>query len=630
MRVFLFCILLIQLCCAQPKTVKEIKICLSLTIKNEDVVGCLESVKNLVDFYTFVNAGATDQTIEFVEDFCQKNQISKFEEAGSEEIYFLVLESDMRLNVSPSFDKNALIESAYFIPEKWPNLDRYRLRLYREGREFAQNAVRMKGLEILPLLTPEKKESFFERALIQTGLKNYPKAVMFFEERIKQGGDFEEIWYSKYMLGLCYEQMGQWDRALIKYLDVYQANPDRLEPLLKISSHYRSNGQNDLAHIFAKYGNGFVAESDSNLVDPSYATYKWLEDLSIASYYTRFRSDGLIAANALLLDRETPWYTKELASRNILYYVQNIPNARFQPIILDLPFIEECDERYHPMNPSICKTEEGYSVICRSVNYSQMGAKFFHTNDPDGIYRTRNFFLSYDRNFNLISQTEIQETVDRQRYFISNFVEGLEDCRIFQYENDFWFTCTSLDGNIGGIPQIALCKLGKETVERFIPLLGPDQNRCEKNWLPFIKNQELQMIYSSDPFTVFRPSLESGNCEKVLEYVPRYDFSRFRGSAAPIAFDDGYLMMVHEVSFLGDGSRVYLHRFVYLDLNLEIKKISLPFTFTHQGIEFCCGMTLSHERDSLVMTIGIEDNQAFFVFIDPSDVRSMLLTIGGQ
>jgi len=83
-------------------------------------------------------------------------------------------------------------------------------------------------------------------------------------------------------------------------------------------------------------------------------------------------------------------------------------------------------------------------------------------------------------------------------------------------------------------------------------------------------------------------------------------------------------MLVHEVSYLQDYSRVYLHRFVYLDADFHIKKVSKPFTFKHQGVEYCCGMTLNHAQDELVMTIGIEDNQAMFVFLDVEDVLKTL------
>lgn len=467
----------------------------------------------------------------------------------------------------------------------------------------------------------------FDYAKQQMDLKNFDVAIQEFKDRINKHGDPEEIWYSKYMIGCCCEADGDWEQALSWYLDAFQTNSDRPEPLRRISSYYRHHGQNGLSHFFAKYGALLSEQPDHKYIDPSYADYQFEEDLSIVSYYTRFREDGFIAASDLMIRKNVPWGTKEIASKNILFYVQNIQNARFQPIEIELPLIEEgFDELYHPMNPSICKTDDGYHVICRSVNYTQKGAKIFHTIDRDGIYRTRNFLLVYDRDFNLLSQDEIKESLDRRRSI--SIVQGLEDCRIFNYENCDWFTCTTRDRNPAEVPQIVLCRIrDKGAVDYFLPLLGPDVNRCEKNWLPFVKDGEMRLIYSSDPFVVYKPNLVTGECEAVLNDQPSYDFSRFRGSAAPIEFNDGYLMLIHEVSFLEDGSRVYLHRFVFLDANLGIKKLSRPFTFRHQGIEFCCGMTLNHSVDEIVMTVGLEDNQAMLLFIAVKEVQAILLEL---
>src|SRR6266568_3711261 len=88
----------------------------------------------------------------------------------------------------------------------------------------------------------------FEYAQVQVGLQKYSEAITGFKDRINQKGDAEEVWYSKYMIGFCYEEMGDWEKALSWYLDAFQTNPDRGESLQKISSYYRHHGQNDLSH----------------------------------------------------------------------------------------------------------------------------------------------------------------------------------------------------------------------------------------------------------------------------------------------------------------------------------------------------------------------------------------------
>jgi tetratricopeptide (TPR) repeat protein len=671
-------------------------ICLTMIVKNDQevILPCLLSVKDLVDCISIYDGGSTDRTLRIVEEFLEDSGIpGKIHRAlrrqsderirlqtirsaqsllksngfSLEKSYLFVLDPSYKVDISSSFRKESLSALSYLLPELSPHLHRYRAHLFRaDGSWNAEDisydldsykspagSVKNGDIRILEHdggfdsklhrldqaleENPNSSRMFFDLAQVQKNLKQYEEAIASYKECIRKGGPLEEIWFSKYMIGMCYEEMDHWDLALSWYLDAFQTDSSRPESLRKISSHYRYYGQNDLSHIFAKYGSLLHGDSDKEFVDPSYFDYQFEEDLSIVSYYTQFRKDGLIAASDLMLRREAPWWVKDLASRNILFYVQNLPKARYEKIDIELPFITPfSQERFHPMNPSLCKTKEGYQVICRSVNYTQTGAKIFNTIDTEGIYRTRNFLLSYDVDFQLISQVEIRESLYREKNRPMSIVQGLEDCRIFEYDNSYWFTCTTRDGNPSGVPQIVLCRIGDDSfgdvveVEEFISLLGPDLNRCEKNWLPFVKDSSIQMIYSSDPFVIYKPDLNTGKCEKTLEYQPLFDFSRFRGSAAPIVVQDGYLMLVHEVSFLSDSSRVYLHRFVYLDHDFVVKKVSLPFTFTHQGVEFCCSMTLDHSEKELVMAVGSEDAEAMFCFIHLDDVLSLLQPLEGH
>ncbi len=175
----------------------------------------------------------------------------------------------------------------------------------------------------------------------------------------------EEAWLSRYMLAECHQELDQWAEALYWYLEAYQANPKRAESLRKIATHYRMHGENDLAYRFCKTrALGFPLPNDQTLFPaPPVQLYQFDEEISISSFYTRFKEEGLAACNALILTKENiPWHVKEQAYRNILFYTQNI-KARFHPIDIDLPFIQEAaEERYHPMNPSIQKTERWVQI----------------------------------------------------------------------------------------------------------------------------------------------------------------------------------------------------------------------------------------------------------------------------
>ena len=471
------------------------------------------------------------------------------------------------------------------------------------------------------MMSEERMDSF-DQAQLYREANQYEKAIDLYLNEIAKKGNLDPRWYSACQIGECYERLEQWDDALYWYLEAYQMMPNRGEPLVRISTHYRMLGYNDLAYIFAKFGSQFPLSKgqtsfDSYFVEP----YRFEEELSIVAYYTQFKQDGYLAASNLVLKKNVPYSIREQTYRNLVFYAEPLPNASYQAIEMDLPLVKE-GIRYHPMNPSILKTENGYTAICRVVNYTQKGARDFQSYDPKGIFRSRNFILQYDRLFNLLSQKELLDRSNCQR-FGSPMVQGFEDCRIFEFCKAPWLTCTTTDTNPTGNFQISLCKLG-DGIEHIIPLKGPDPYRCEKNWLPFVSNEKFHVIYQYDPFMIYTPDPETGDSKCSYSYQPKNDFSSFRGSAGPISLDNGYLILVHEVAFLLDGQRVYMHRFLFLNRDWVVERISKPFIFKHTGVEYCCSMSFDHSGEKIILPIGIEDKEAFFCSVGISTIRAML------
>lgn len=581
--------------------------------------------------------------------------------------YFLVWEPDLELQGAALCNKRTFTKDAYLVLQRSSHLKmfNYGARLLRASLDWQQQGViypyytcaQPVDQEALTMLAiddlgenryatdklkgaarylaeevrrdPHSTRNLFYFAETLKALGEYREAIRWYQARIALGGDREELWFCQYMRGQCFEELGKWDRALSAYLEAFQYAPDRPETLHRIAHFYRVLGKNDLAYLFAKHGAKLPYPRNPQIgTVPEMGAYQFIEELSVASYYTRFRQEGYEANNLLVLRRDVPWYVKDQAYRNLQFYVQPLPAAQYVPIELELPPVEEGkEERYRPMNPSIAQTEEGYAVILRSVNYTQVGAKMFTTNDPDGIFRTRNFLVSMDRNFTPLSQVEILDDPYRFRYG-SCGVEGLEDCRVFPYQQGWWFTCTTADTSEYGSRQISLCLLGEGEgaveVAHLTPLLGPDPVRCEKNWLPFVAGGELYVLYSCDPLLILKPDLVTGECEEAISHTATADFTHFRGSAAPIPFDGGYLMLVHETVINPDYHRFYLHRFVKLDAHFHIVALSLPFIFRHVGIEFCCGMTWDHAEREIVLGVGVEDREAYLCRVPASAIRSML------
>lgn len=670
-----------------------------MIVKNESQIieRCLKSIQNHIDIISICDTGSTDDTVEIIERFLEESGIpgkvhrhtwknfghnrtlsanaakKTIEEFGFSlsNTYLLLIDADMLLKVNPDFNKNDLKEDVYLILQKSWMHSLYNTRLLRASipwrcvgvtheywtsnrllREARLNTLSiddrddggcksdkferdvqllLQGLET----ETENERYFFYLALSYKALKQYDDAIKYFKARIDKQGWYEEVWYSKYMIGLCYEEMDQWEQALSWYLDAYQYNRDRAEPLQQISSYYRMNGQHNLAYFFAEQGSRIpFPEKQTLFISHRVYDYLFDEDISVSAFYTPYKEEGYAANNRLLLKKSVPQFIKEQAYKNIQFYLPTL-EATFQPIKFDLPLIRDgYPAHYNPMNPSIIKTNDGYDVLCRTVNYMQIAAKHFKSLDwfdTSNTLRTRNFLLHYDQNFNLLSQQEIVEFLPRYRRYFYN-IEGLEDCRLFQFNNSTWFSCNTRETNPCGQPQVSLGKLSDDRtnatihVEKLIPLLGPDPTQCEKNWLPFVKDGEIHLIYSYDPYIFYKPTLDdAGRVLQVTNFyqTSSHDFSHFLGSAPPIEFDEGYLLLIHEVVYVNE-QRSYTERFVYLDKDYNIQKVSKPFIFLHKGIEYCCGITIDHSYTNLILTVGLEDREAYFCFVSLETVRSML------
>lgn len=562
--------------------------------------------------------------------------------------YLLLLEADQVCTVQGNLNSVPFSEDVYLLLEKCSQMGKYQyspylfratlsastigtMRLHHLGQEVWE-FPKLKSLMIEQgkrfLVESNHRDHLLQLANSQRELRKFDEAIETLKKIISLNQNLEDVWLSNYQIGECYEEKGEWGHAMDWYLEAAELNPHRAEPLFKVANHYRWEGKSDLAYLYAVKG-GMIPHGDWNIYprDLLY-DYHFDEELSIASFYTPFKSVGYDACNRVILRKDTPSDKRLQAYKNILFYVENL-KADYKPINISLPRIDSDREAYYvPMNPSIQKTEYGYKVICRTVNFTQQGAKHYHTLDRNGIIYTKNFLLHYDSNFNLFSQQEIVENSSRLRHRPDHLVKGLEDCRLLDWNGSTWFTCTTYDTSPTSLAQISLCKLPDRLegavldVEKLIPLNGPDPSRDEKNWLPFIKDGEMHVVYSSNPLTIKKLDPATGQCHSVMEVDSEWDFSQFRGSAAPLPFDDGYLMLVHEVVFLSDYTRNYLHRFVFMDRDFKITKVTNPFTFFHKGVEYCLSMTQA--GDQLVLPIGIEDKEAYFCFVNIEEVRKLL------
>src|SRR5207237_1683929 len=135
-------------------------------------------------------------------------------------------------------------------------------------------------------------------------------------------------------------------------------------------------------------------------------------------------------------------------------------------------------------------------------------------------------------------------------------------------------------------------------------LLHPPGPRLhEKNWMPRVAGDRLQFIYLCDPTRII-----DDQARTIVETRPAIAAEQFSGGSQTIAFDDGWLAVVHEARARPPSAqRYYQHRFVWFDEAKDLRCVSRAFFFfLKESVEFVYGL-FSHYygRDFLLSFVVI-------------------------
>ena len=670
-----------------------VRIVLCMIVKNEARIleRCLEAVLPLVDAACICDTGSTDDTTNIAERTLAGvgkplrlgrhewvnfgvNRSRSYAEARAfatelgwdlATSYVLFLDADMVLHLAPDFEREALVADSYLIRQgdgmfQYDNLRLAKLafdwRSVGATHEYwtADGVARPARLESarihdigdggsktdkterdIRLLTaaldegPENPRTVFYLAQSYFDGRFYAEARALYERRAEMAGWEEESWYAAFRVGMCSLELGEWDRAVGELLRAWQRRPERAEPLYQLARAARIRSSSHIAMLAADRALAIsFPEQDSLFIDGVAYKHGPLEEISISAYYTGEFERGMAACDALLHGCDVPAPMKHRAASNMTYYAH--PISACDAWRMDIPHHISAPN-YVPMNSSIHRTEDGYVVMNRLVNYYQVGASSYSSRDRDGKYRTRNAWLTLDRQLSTTSAAIVDDSIAEERTLVSHgeaSIIGIEDIRLIQWRGEWWFTGTSSQFDPQHRPRVVLGHVDPRCpqIDHVVPLEFAGRQPVEKNWVPLVHNGRLLLLYSSDPTLLLEPDVETGLCRVVHRASAAADFSWFRGSSQLIPLEDHYLYTIHEVAMV-NGRRVYLHRFVEMDSAFAITRVSRAFYLTQGGVEYTCGLCLSHDGQSLIMSCNWEDRESWLVTVSRSMVDSMLLPI---
>ncbi len=100
--------------------------------------------------------------------------------------------------------------------------------------------------------TPNETRAAFFIGQTYTELNQLEDALTWYKKRVEMNGWDEEVYVAQYRVGNSYEALGNWEKALSAYHKAFSLRPSRIEPLIRIASHYWKTNELNLCYLYAK------------------------------------------------------------------------------------------------------------------------------------------------------------------------------------------------------------------------------------------------------------------------------------------------------------------------------------------------------------------------------------------
>lgn len=621
-------------------------ICASMIVKNESNIICrfLDSIKTFVDYICICDTGSTDNTIEVIEKYFIENNLKghvfskefvnfaenrnyALEESREYGDYILLLDADMKLVNSEKIDKTKLDGKGYSIKQCGGNLEYYNLRLVPSNirseyigvtHEYLSFNGKTENLDDIYIDDRGdggcKKDKFTrDEKLLRTGLQNdsgntryyfylantlrdlkkYDEAIKYYKERIGKGGWDEEIFYSHYQIGLCYEYMGPSHEAHMEkaYMDAWEIRPTRAEPLYHLAKYYRINGKHARSWAYAMVGKDIKLPNDRLFVHTDKYGVNFDREIAIVSYYIPIANKTHVLFKRIFQEN-----VGMLDMSNYSFYRKTfIPDSRKNYSCKHTLKQEGFNINYTGSTPCIIPNKQGgYDFLIRMVNYSITNKGEYTGYEESNIVSSIYKKLSLGANLEINDQEDKYFTLDGIIGEPNNWggkkLHGIEDMKIF-YKNDslklIGNTCTK-DRKI----SIVTGELMPTFSYNYLDMID---DHCEKNWCVIPRDDDkLQIVYKWHPLTIIEADMASGNVEIIKEMKMPAIFNFVRGSTNGCLYENNIFFLGHIVEH--NSPRRYSNIVVKFDNKMDYVGCSYPFKLSDSSIEYCLGMIIEDDR----------------------------------
>jgi glycosyltransferase involved in cell wall biosynthesis len=167
---------------------------------------------------------------------------------------------------------------------------------------------------------PDNRRYVFYLAQSYRDARNTEKAIEVYERRVAMGGWEEEVYYSMLEVAVLKRRAKHPSASIVDaFLRAYQYRPSRAESLVELSSHYRETKEWALGELFARAAAAIPLPSDILFVDTSCYTWRALDELAIATYYTQKYEESAAVNRRLLTEGHLPKDHRKRVEENLAF-----------------------------------------------------------------------------------------------------------------------------------------------------------------------------------------------------------------------------------------------------------------------------------------------------------------------
>lgn len=638
----------------QNNGVRRNNIALLLMIRNESKIieRCLGEALNYVDAVSILDTGSNDNTVEIADQFLKNsgkpykitvepwknfgyNRTVSFQRCQEfcKELdwdldisYAFAVDADMVIKPSEGFRNYFMKQNGYLIIQKNPSIQYYNVRFMKLSHNWKcvgatheywsgdptdklpfeliyiddKNDGGCKSdkferdiclLEEELTVEPDNPRTHFYLAQSYKDSGKFKKAIKLYKRRIEIGGWHEEVWYSYYMIAMCYYHMNEPEKMEMWINKGYKYYNNRSENLYFLTKYFREKSQHHKAYHYYLLGRSIPYPKDDSLfIDKSvYDGLFEYENTILACYVNKKTRTDSLNEVVNYLNRDIAHHIDNVWD-NIIYYVDPLMGDKYKGEYSKYLFPDV--NEYQASSCSLAHYDNKWVMNVRYVNYDITPTGAYHMRSPDGMVKTKNGKVYLNESLQPISTVTMMNEQLPKKY--PSHIQGLEDIRIFEHNSRLYSSCTTKEIVESGKLRIALGNydINRNMINGLNVIEPPTDSDCEKNWvyLP-TRGEKMNFIYGWHPYQI--GEVDSGKLTiHTVRKTPRF-FNRFRGSSNICEYNGKLWCIVHLVRY--STPRIYLHSLVQLNRETYMpERYSLPFCFRDTKIEYCLGMTISN------------------------------------